>query len=32
VRDRLLTNPVTNALLRPAVWLGREVMTRRMRD
>lgn len=32
MRERLLTNPVTNALLRPAVWLGREVMTRRMRD
>jgi hypothetical protein len=32
VRDRLLGNPVTNALLRPAAWLGREVMLRRMRD
>jgi hypothetical protein len=27
----LLANPITNALLRPATWLGREVMTRRMR-
>ncbi|MGH9025361.1 MAG: hypothetical protein ACRDWD_04490, partial [Acidimicrobiia bacterium] len=31
MRDRLLTNPISNALLRPAAWLGREVMTRRMR-